>query len=127
MTGPRPGTAAEYLKRINEEYRKLATDYWKVAKDAAEAEAEHKAQRAIFIIGLKDEKPSMSHAEAVTRAEADIRIRGLHRDRLLKAGLADSYREKLRQLKEEVPSARTAEVSERGTDEFHARGYGGTP
>ncbi|MCW2902237.1 MAG: hypothetical protein JWO67_4502 [Streptosporangiaceae bacterium] len=125
MTEQRRGTAADYLRQINEEYRKLASGFYRVARDAAEAEAEHKAQRAIFIIGLKDEKPGMSHAEAVTRAEADVRIRGLYRDRLLKAGVADSYKEKLRQLKEEVPSARTDVVNERGADEFHARGYSG--
>lgn len=120
-------TAAEYLHRVNEEYRRLAGEYKGVARDAAEAEAEHKAQRAIKIITLKDATPGMSHAEATTRAEADPLIMGLLRDRLLKAGLRDSLKEKLHQLKEEAPSARTAEVSERGTDEFHARGYSGAP
>ena len=123
MTEP----ARDYLRRINEEYRRLAGTYKNVAREAASSNAEHKSKRAQKIILIKDASPGMSHAEATARAEADPEIAALYQDRMLKASVADSLKEKLRQLKEEVPSARTDVVNERGTDEFHARGYGGTP
>ena len=118
-------SASEYLHRVNEEYRRLAGQYKGVAREAALAEAHHKAQRAKKILVIKDANPGMSHAEAVTRAEADDEIAALHQDRLLKDGLRDSLKEKLHQMKEEVPSARTGVVNERTVDDFHSRGYSG--
>ena len=120
-------TASEYLRRVNEEYRRLAGEFRAVAREAAQAEADHKAKRAQKVLTFKDAQPNMSHAEATTRAESDPAIAELYQKRLITAALADSMKEKLRQLKEEVPSARTDVVNERGADEFHSRGYGGTP
>ena len=120
-------TASEYLRKVNEEYRRLAGEFRGVARAAAQAEADHKSKRAQKILSFKDDQPGMSHAEATTRAEADSVIAELYQKRLINAALSDSLKEKLRQLKEEVPSARTDVVNERGADEFHSRGYGGTP
>lgn len=117
--------ANTYLKRVNEEYRRLAGQYKGVAREAALAEADHKSKRAQAILAIKDANHGMSHAEATTRAEADPTIAGLYQTRLINEALRDSLKQKLMQLKEEVPSARTDVVNERGTDEFHSRGYSG--
>lgn len=119
--------ATDYLHKVNEEYRRLAGEYKAVARNAAQTEADHKAKRAQKILAIKDATPGMSHAEATTRAEADDVIAGLHQARLIAEALRDSLKAKLYQLAEECPSARTDVVNERAVDEFHARGYGGTP
>jgi hypothetical protein len=93
---------------------------------AAAAEADHKAARAKAILTAKaSETDRISHAEAEARAEADEHIAGLYRERLIAAALQDSHREKLRQLREQVATGRTAVTSEREVDKIHAIGLSG--
>ncbi len=119
-------SAAARLGAVSRAYEQSAVEYQAVAVAAAEAEAAHKTARAKKILALKaDDSVRMSHAEAETRAEADDEIAGLCRDRLIAGAMADSHRERLRQLREQVATGRTAVASERAADEFHAKGYGG--
>ena len=119
-------SALDRLGEVSREYQRMADDYKAVATDAAEAEAAHKSARARAILRFKaTETERMSHAEAETRAEADPEISDLYRDRLVKSALADSHREKLRQLREQIATGRTAVASEREIDRLHAHDMGG--
>ena len=125
--GDSPMTAVRQLGTVSREYERQADAYRDVALAAAAAEAEHKAKRAQAILRFKAEADRMSHAEAETRAEADETVAGLYRERLITAAKADSHREKLRQLREQVGSGRTVVASEREVDRIHAGGWSGAP
>lgn len=118
-------TALGRLGDVSRAYELAADEYRGIAQRAAEAEAAHKAARAKAILRYKAAGERVSHAEAETRAEAEDEIAELFRDRLITAALADSAREKLRQLREQVATGRTAVASERAVDSFHAQGITG--
>ena len=119
-------SALARLGAVSRAYEIAADEYRGIAQAAAEAEAAHKAARAKAILRFKaDETQRMSHAEAETRAEADETIADLYRQRLIAGALADSAREKLRQLREQVATGRTAVASERAVDGLHANGLSG--
>ncbi len=127
MTAQRvPRTALERLGEVSRTYELAADAYRDLAIAAAAAEAAHKTARAKAILREKArDDVRMSHAEAEARAEADDDIADLYLDRMVKAAVADSHREKLRQLREQVATGRTAVTSERETDRFHAAGLTG--
>jgi hypothetical protein len=121
-----PRTALDRLGEVSRAYELAADEYRGIAIVAAEAEAAHKAARAKAILREKArEDARMSHAEAETRAEADDTVAGLYLERLTKAAMADSHREKLRQLREQVATGRTAVTSDREVDRLHAQGLTG--
>lgn len=119
-------SAIQRLGAVSRAYEVAADEYREIAQRSALAEAAHKCARAKKILAVKaDDTQRMSHAEAETRAEADDEIAGLYRERLCAAALADSAREKLRQLREQVATGRTAVASERAVDELHSRNLTG--
>ena len=119
-------TARERLGEVSRAYETSADAYEEVALRAARAEAAHRKARAKAVLRAKGSDSSrMSHAEAVTHAEADDAIADLYLERLIAAALADSHREKLRQLKEQQANGRTAVTSEREVDRIHAGGWSG--
>jgi hypothetical protein len=119
-------SAISRLGEVSRAYETAAGEYRAIAVRAAEAEAAHKTARAKAILKAKaSETERISHAEAETRAEADDHIAGLYRERLISSALADSHREKLRQLREQVATGRTAVTSEREVDRIHAGGLSG--
>lgn len=118
--------ALQRLGVVSRDYQRMADEYRDVALDAAIAEAEHKTARAKAILREKArDDVRMSHAEAETRAEADDEVAQLYMRRLTTAAIADSHREKLRQLREQVATGRTAVASERAVDQIHADGWSG--
>jgi hypothetical protein len=119
-------SAIRRLGEVSRAYELAADEYRAIALRAAEAEAAHKSARARMILQVKArETERISHAEAEARAEADEEIAGLYRNRLITAALQDSHREKLRQLREQVATGRTAVTSEREVDKIHAAGLSG--
>ena len=119
-------SAIRRLGEVSRAYELAADEYRAIALRAAEAEAAHKSARARMILQVKArETERISHAEAEARAEADEEIAGLYRNRLITAALQDSHREKLRQLREQVATGRTAVTSEREIDKIHAGGLSG--
>lgn len=122
-------TPIQRLGEVSRHYAEMADSYRQVALDAAAAEAAHKSARAKAILRAKSEargeSERISHAEAETRAEADDTVGALYLARLNTAALADSHREKLRQLKEQQANGRTAVATDRVADEMHARGHTG--
>lgn len=122
-------TPLQRLGAVSRTYERLTDGYRQVALDAAAAEAAHKTARAKTILAVKadavEQKERVSHADAETRAEADDAVAALFLERLTKAALADSHREKLRQLREQVATGRTAVASERAADGHHASGFTG--
>lgn len=119
-------SALRRLGEVSRAYELAADQYRDIAIKAAEAEAAHKVARAKAILQYKaSETERISHAEAETRAEADDRIAGLYLERVITAAKADAHREKLRQLREQVATGRTAVASEREIDRIHADGLSG--
>jgi hypothetical protein len=119
-------SALRRLGEVSRAYEIAAGEYRDIAVHAAEAEAAHKSARARAILKAKaSETERISHAEAETRAEADDTIASLYRDRLIASAMADSHREKLRQLREQVATGRTAVASDREVDKLHAHGLTG--
>lgn len=122
-------TPLQRLGAVSRTYERMTDAYRQVALDAAAAEAAHKTARAKVILNVKavakGESERISHAEAETRAEADDDVAALFLARLTSAALADSHREKLRQLREQVATGRTAVASDRAADGHHASGYTG--
>lgn len=111
----------ERLGAVSRAYEQAVNAYRQVALDAAVAEAEHRAERAKAVLRFKAcETERISNAEAEARAEADDRIAGLYLRRLTTAAEADAHRERLRQLREQVATGRTAVASERAQDQLHA-------
>lgn len=127
MTDPRkvPLTPREHLRNVSRAYEKAADEYHGIAKAAAVAEAAHKAARAKAILRYRAADDVKSFAEAEARAEADDEIAGLHQARLIAAALADSHKQKLLQLREQVATGRTAVASDRVADQQHAAGLTG--
>lgn len=126
MTGPRRVvTPLERLGEVSREYERKADAYQDVALAAAAAEAAHKTARAKAILRFKAEEGRVSHAEAESRAEADDAVARLYLERLTTAAVAESHREKLRQLREQVANGRTAVASDRAADQHHAAGLTG--
>ena len=109
------------LGAVSRAYELAVDAYRQIALDAAAAEAEHKTARAKAILREKArDDVRMSQAEAEARAEADDDIAALYMRRMTTAAVADSHREKLRQLREQVATGRTAVASERLQDQLHA-------
>lgn len=109
------------LGAVSRAYEVAVDAYRQIALDAAAAEAEHKTARAKAVLHAKaSSEDRVSHADAEARAEADDRIAALLMQRLTTAAIADSHREKLRQLREQVATGRTAVASERLQDQLHA-------
>lgn len=118
-------SAIRRLGEVSREYERMANEFEDLALRAAKAEAAHKSARAQAILTAKASAAGMSHAEAETRAEADPRVADLYMERLTTAALADSRREKLRQLKEQQANGRSAVAYERDVDKIHADGLSG--
>jgi len=119
-------SAIRRLGEVSRAYEIAADEYKAIALRAAHAEAAHKSTRARTILQIKArETERISHAEAEARADADEEISNLYRDRLITAALQDSHREKLRQLREQVATGRTAVASDRVVDQMHAQGITG--
>jgi hypothetical protein len=117
------------LGEVSRAYEIAAGEYPAVALEAAVAEAEHRTARAKAILTVKarakGESERISHAEAETRAEADDTVAALYLRRLTTAAIAESHRERLRQLREQVAVGRTAVASERLQDQLHSEGRTG--
>lgn len=119
-------SALARLGEVSRAYETAVGEYRGVAVAAAEAEAEHRRERAKAILRFKArDDVRVSHAEAETRAEADDRIADLYMKRVTTAAVADSHRERLRQLREQVATGRTAVASDREADRIHAAGMTG--
>jgi hypothetical protein len=119
-------SALDRLGVISRAYEKAADEYRDVALAAATAEAAHKTARAKAILHFKaTAERRVSHAEAECWAEANDEVAGLYLERLTTAALADSARQKLAQLREQVGVGRTAAAAERLVDQVHAQGWSG--
>jgi hypothetical protein len=115
----------ERLGEVSRAYEAMADAYQAVLLGAAAAEAAHKTARAKAILRFKADGERVSHAEAESRAEADDEVARLYLERLTTAAVAESHREKLRQLREQVANGRTAVASDRAADQHHAAGLTG--
>jgi SLT domain-containing protein len=118
-------TALARLGEVSRAYEIAADEYRGVVVAAAEADAAHRKARGKAVLREKAQSPGMSHAEAVTRAEADDTIADLYLARVTTAAVAESHLEKLRQLKEQQANGRSAVATDRDVDRLHAQGLSG--
>lgn len=125
MTARVPITPLQRLGEVSRIYEQMADGYQAVLLAAAAAEAAHKTARAKAILRFKADGERVSHAEAESRSEADDEVARLYLERLTTAAVAESHREKLRQLREQVANGRTAVASDRAADQHHAAGLTG--
>jgi superfamily II DNA or RNA helicase len=94
--------------------------YHDQAIEAAKAEAEHKRVRAKrFLRALHDDE-AKSAAMADNVAEADDLVAELYSKRLIAAAIADSTKQKLMSLREEIGMERTRLATEREMDRLHS-------
>ncbi len=94
--------------------------YYDHAVKAAETEAEHKKARAKrFLVAMHDgEAKSAAMAEQI--AEADDTVADLYSKRLIAAAIADSTKQKILSLREEIGMARSQMANEREMDRIHS-------
>lgn len=100
------------LERLNDLSMESAQEYALAAVEAAEAEATHKAARARRILTARAEG-ERSHAAAENVAEADAVVAEAYMARLVSAAQADAIRERLRSVRTNQDSLRTAAASHR--------------
>ena len=94
--------------------------YREQAVAAAKAEAEHKSARAKRILRARHEGDARSMAEAECVAEADDAIADLFSRRLITAAIADSTKQKILSLREQIGWERTQMANQRAADSLHA-------
>jgi hypothetical protein len=95
--------------------------YYEQAIAAAKAEAEHKQQRAKRMLTARHQGEAKSATEAECIAEADDTVADLYSKRLISSAIADSTKQKILSLREQIGMARTEMANQRAMDDFHAR------
>lgn len=100
------------LERLNDLSLDKVSEYEDAAKQAAYAEAEHKALRAKRVL-LAKANGIRSIAEAEYTAEADDDVATAYQHRLVSAAVADSIREAMRSIRSNQESLRTMAASRR--------------
>lgn len=112
--------ALRRLGAVSAEYERKASEYGNLTDAAANAEADHRRERARAIIWHKSQGEKLSQAEAETRADADDNVSELFRARLVTAAAAEAAKQKLAQLREQVAVGRSFSAAEREADRITA-------
>lgn len=87
---------------------------------AAAAEADHKRDRARFIVKARAENPKLSAAQAEAEAEADEEISERYLERLGSAALAEATKARLLMMRAKSDALRSARVDERESSRLYA-------
>jgi hypothetical protein len=106
------GAVLAEMERLNDVSESLVQDFARMAPQAAEAEAVHKAMRAKRVLTAKANGVK-SIAEAEYIAEADDDVAAAYLDRLTRAAELEATREALRSLRTNQDALRTAAASAR--------------
>jgi hypothetical protein len=94
--------------------------YHEQAIEAAKSEAEHKRVRAKRFLKARHDGDAKSIAEADAIAEADDVVADLYSKRLIAAAIADSTKQKILSLREEIGWQRSLMANRREADRIHA-------
>jgi hypothetical protein len=106
-------TVLEELERLSDLSMATVADYSLHAREAAEAEADHKRLRAKRILLAKSNGETKAQAAAEVIAEADDEVAAAYHRRLVSAAMADVDRESLRSIRTNQEALRTAAASAR--------------
>lgn len=87
---------------------------------AAAAEADHKRDRARYIVAARAENPKLSAAQAEAEAEADDKISEAYLERLGTAALAEATKQRLIMMRAKSDALRSARVDERESSRLYA-------
>jgi hypothetical protein len=98
--------------------------YQTQAVAAAQAEADHKRERAKRFLKALHDKEAKSAVMAENIAEADDVVADLLSRRLIAAAIADATKMKLMSLREEIGMIRTQMATEREMDRIHSTDRG---
>lgn len=109
------------MEALNDLSMQTVQDYTAAAQEAAIAEVTHKSLRAKTILRHKASGPRVSMAEAEVFAEAHEDVSAAHLQRLAAFAHADALKEKLRSIRANQDSLRTAAASHRTP--FSGPGY----
>lgn len=102
------------------EWDRTSKQYKNELVSAAAAEADHKRERAKFIVSARSENPKLSAAQAETMAEADDDISELYLERLGSAALAEATKHRLFMLRAKSDALRSEKVDEREAARLYA-------
>lgn len=109
------------MNRLTDQMATVVALYRQEAVAAAEAEAEHKKQRAKRFLKAMHDGEAKSAAMAENIAEADDTVADLLSRRLIAAAIATSTKEKLMSLREEIGYERSLMADRRAYDDIHSR------
>lgn len=102
------------------EWNNVTKQYKQELIAAATAEADHKRDRARFIVAARVENPKLSAAQAETEAEADDAISEAYLERLGNAALAEATKHRLFMLRSKADALRSEKVDERESNRLYA-------
>lgn len=102
------------------EWNNVTKQYKNELIAAATAEADHKRERARFIVAARASDPKLSAAQAETQAEADDTISELYLERLGGAALAEATKHRLFMLRSKSDSLRSEKVDEREANKLYS-------
>jgi hypothetical protein len=109
------------MSRLTDQLAAVVAIYHDQAIKAAEAEAEHKKWRAKRFLEAMHSGEAKSAVMADNIAEADDRVADLYSKRLIAAAVADSTKQKILSLREEIGFERSLMADRRAADEAHMR------
>lgn len=109
------------MNRLTDQMATVVALYQTQAVAAAQAEAEHKRERAKRVLQALHEKEAKSAVMAENIAEADDVVADLLSRRLIAAAIADATKQKLLSMRAELDFERSLMADRRAADEFHAR------
>lgn len=107
------------------EWNNVTKQYKNELIAAATAEADHKRERARFIVSARAADPKLSAAQAETQAEADDTISELYLERLGNAALAEATKHRLFMLRSNADALRSERVDEREANKLYSEAPGG--
>lgn len=107
------------------EWNNVTKQYKNELIAAATAEADHKRERARFIVAARATDPKLSAAQAETQAEADDTISELYLERLGNAALAEATKHRLFMLRSNADALRSERVDEREAAKLYSEAPGG--
>jgi hypothetical protein len=87
---------------------------------AAEAESEYKKARATRFLLVRRSGEAKSVADADAMVESDDTVADLYTKRLVASAMADSTKQKILSLREQIGYERSMMADRRAQDQFHA-------
>lgn len=96
-------------------------EYGRLAQEAAVADSTYKRERAKRFLLARDEARTVDERHAI--CDADDTVADLAMTRAITAALAESQKERIRSIRENIGAVRTQMADARFMDDEHAKGH----